>query len=747
MALKICIAIPGLPEASTPDDAVQDCMTLAKQFADHGHEITLVTSASMPTHAASSATVGELGDPKISIITLEPLTEAQVIAGWFRRRSYELFRWLKSEAAAFDCVIAPAWQAIAYYALLAKQQGMGFEHTRFVTHIDAPTQWRYQTRLAMPASVDALEVMFMEREVVRRADAAVITNSGLRTWLADNGWALPKIVDTIPPLAASHAHGRGQAKYAVATASRLDVPDNSGVAGGATAPIRELVFAGQLDSVDAVELFCDAIKALPATLHNTLTISFIGAIGEVGQLAGDWYVTRALRSTGCHYSIVHSPTAQQQLQYLQGSGRVAIFAPPFGALPQLLVQCTSTHIPILFPEHCGLRDYLPAEAFMKHSFTPTAVGLSEKIQAVLKECDAGLELPELQQLATERWEHLLHTICASKVSASRESGHESAASAMNAAVGAEEPMISVCLVHYNRPDTLRQAVDSLQAQSYGNFEVILVDDGSPSAEAKAFLDSLEEEFAARKWRIIRQANAYMWRARNHAARQARGDYLAFMDDDNIAMPHWLASAVKVAQRTHADVVTSTMTLFHGAVPPNPTTLYPMWVPLGAAAAAGAFLNVFGDVHCLVKRRVFEELGGFEERYSGYQEDWEFFARAVLAGHKLELIPEPMLLYRISKNSVSRSNEQNWNANRGCSIQPYLNATKPELRDLIPLMLENQRLYSGMAAKRSRGRWKLLRDANRWWRGRAGDAPVVVASAAGALRAAGAIPVRRRCPRR
>ncbi len=78
------------------------------------------------------------------------------------------------------------------------------------------------------------------------------------------------------------------------------------------------------------------------------------------------------------------------------------------------------------------------------------------------------------------------------------------------------------------------------------------------------------------------------------------------------------------------------------------------------------------------------------------------ARPVLAGHKLELIPEPLLFYRISKNSVSRSSDQNWNANRECSMQPYRNAIKPELRDLMAFMLENQRLYCGVMEKRATG---------------------------------------------
>ena len=743
MALKICIAIPGFSEASPPDDALQACINLANEFVGSGHDVTVVVSPCTPANPVSTVPAG-IAELQARIITLAELTDQQVTAGWFRRRSYEFFNWLKAAAIAFDCVVAPEWQGIAYYAILARQQGIDFTNTRFITYVNAPTQWRYQSRLGRPASIDALEVMFMEREVVRRADAAVISTAGLRDWLTENQWTLPASTQIIPPASTPDANLRTQAVLPTVDTVRPPHADNPPAPVTDSGEIRELVFAGRMDTADGVELFCDGLKLLPADLRDNIKVSFIGAIGEVAQLAGDWYVTRTLRQTGWRYSIKPALSPRRQLQYLQTDGRLAIFTAPAGALPQLLVNCIARHIPVLIPEHCGLRDNLSSEEVQNLCFAPNANALSTKIQTVLTTRDMRLKAHMAAANSSRLWDGVMK---ASGSAATPNAGHaanESPDTRINPA--GSMPLISVCLVHYNRPGTLRQAVDSLKAQTYRNFEVILVDDGSPSSEAQAFLDSLESEFSARKWRIIRQSNQYMWRARNHAAQQARGEYLAFMDDDNIAQRHWLTCALDVAGKTHADIVTSTMTLFHGDTRPDPAALFPMWVPLGACASAGAFMNVFGDAHCLIKRDVFEKLGGFEERYSGYQEDWEFFARAVLTGHKLELIPEPLLFYRISKNSVSRSSDQNWNANRECSMQPYRNAIKPELRDLMAFMLENQRLYCGVMEKRATGYGKMLRDVNRWLRGRAGEAPVVVHTTVDALRAAGAIPSRRRCLR-
>jgi glycosyltransferase involved in cell wall biosynthesis len=120
------------------------------------------------------------------------------------------------------------------------------------------------------------------------------------------------------------------------------------------------------------------------------------------------------------------------------------------------------------------------------------------------------------------------------------------------------PEISVVLVHRNRPEKLRQALDGLQSQEFRNFEVILVDDGSTEPAAIRALKQLETEFHERGWRIILQENKYLGAARNAGWRDARAEYILFHDDDNICMAHQLGTLLAAARRTNADVLTSAM---------------------------------------------------------------------------------------------------------------------------------------------------------------------------------------------
>src|SRR5205814_2312823 len=136
-------------------------------------------------------------------------------------------------------------------------------------------------------------------------------------------------------------------------------------------------------------------------------------------------------------------------------------------------------------------------------------------------------------------------------------------------VAAAEPTISVCIAHHGRPGYLRQALRSLADQDRAPLEVIVVDDGSPGAEAPRALDAIEREFdfAGRGWRLIRQENRYLGAARNRAAAEARGEYLLFMDDDNVAKPQEIATFARAARHSGADVLTCLMDWFKGAEPP------------------------------------------------------------------------------------------------------------------------------------------------------------------------------------
>ncbi len=224
------------------------------------------------------------------------------------------------------------------------------------------------------------------------------------------------------------------------------------------------------------------------------------------------------------------------------------------------------------------------------------------------------------------------------------------------------PLVSVCIAHFDRPALLREALDSLAAQTWPHLEVVLVDDASPSPATRAFLDGLEGEFAARGWQLLRN-DTELWQAasRNRAARAARGAFVLVMDDDNLALPHEVETMVRAALATGADAVGALQDLFRDGEDPRAPGRGP-WVafwPMGGPPALGLAWNIYGDVNVLFRREAFLAVGGYSELPEIGCEDYEIGAALALSGRRMVVLPEALYLYRFSAQNMAKgmSNER------------------------------------------------------------------------------------------
>jgi hypothetical protein len=108
----------------------------------------------------------------------------------------------------------------------------------------------------------------------------------------------------------------------------------------------------------------------------------------------------------------------------------------------------------------------------------------------------------------------------------------------------------------------------------------------------------------------------------------------------------------------------------------------IWPFLGGALAAGLLRNVFGDANGFFHRSVFERIGGFSEDFGVGAEDWEMYARAVLRGLTVQVVPEPLVWYR--QSSQGMLNTTSMHANRMRALRPYFALLPAHLRPLVHL---------------------------------------------------------------
>ena len=117
----------------------------------------------------------------------------------------------------------------------------------------------------------------------------------------------------------------------------------------------------------------------------------------------------------------------------------------------------------------------------------------------------------------------------------------------------EQALVSVILPVYNKIKYLPTTLPSLLSQTYRDFELIAIDDGSTDGSGD-FLDRLAKTDSRVK--VIRQPNAGVSAARNAALDRASGDYVVFADADDTVCPDWLEVLAKEAETSGADIVVS-----------------------------------------------------------------------------------------------------------------------------------------------------------------------------------------------
>jgi glycosyltransferase involved in cell wall biosynthesis len=216
-----------------------------------------------------------------------------------------------------------------------------------------------------------------------------------------------------------------------------------------------------------------------------------------------------------------------------------------------------------------------------------------------------------------------------------------------------EPIrISVIIPCHNGEAFLKQALDSVLAQTFPAAEIVLVDDGSTDGTPALGL-GYAERYAERcptVIRYIRQEKSGVSTARNRAVREARYEWIAFLDADDWWKPEKLARQVAVLQgQPQPDLV---YTSLHYFVPDQPSyetkgcSPDEMWPAL-------RYGNLITPSSVLLRRRLFLEAGGFDLRIHG-SEDWELWVRLILQKKmRLGWVPEALTCYRETNANSSK----------------------------------------------------------------------------------------------
>lgn len=207
------------------------------------------------------------------------------------------------------------------------------------------------------------------------------------------------------------------------------------------------------------------------------------------------------------------------------------------------------------------------------------------------------------------------------------------------------PLGSIIIPAFNSEKTIRETIDSVLNQSFDDFEIIVINDGSQDATLEVTASIVDSRL-----KIFSYSNAGVSASRNRGLSHACGDYIAFLDADDLWTPNKLECQLNALQEHPEAAVAYSWT---------------NWIDAsGKFLRPGGHITENGNVYRqlllrdfiesgsnpLIRKKALIKVGGFNEALSTAA-DWDMWLR-LAAYYEFVAIPSPQILYRVSSQSMS-----------------------------------------------------------------------------------------------
>jgi len=200
----------------------------------------------------------------------------------------------------------------------------------------------------------------------------------------------------------------------------------------------------------------------------------------------------------------------------------------------------------------------------------------------------------------------------------------------------KNPLVSVIIPTYNRGWTLKEAIDSVLAQNFSNFELIVVDDGSTD-NTQDILNSYKEDII-----VLKQNNKGVSSARNRGIASASGQYIAFLDSDDLWLPQKLSIQIDFFNANPEALICQTEEKWiRNSIFVNPKKRHRKLS--GNIFEQSLYLCLVSPSAVMIKRSLFEKTGMFDESLPAC-EDYDMWLR-VSCRYPVFLIDTPLIIKR------------------------------------------------------------------------------------------------------
>lgn len=202
--------------------------------------------------------------------------------------------------------------------------------------------------------------------------------------------------------------------------------------------------------------------------------------------------------------------------------------------------------------------------------------------------------------------------------------------------------VSIIVPCYKLGKYLPEALDSVLAQDYADWDCIIVNDGSPDSTAEVAANYCAKDS---RFKSLDLENGGVIRARNKGVEASTGDYLLFLDADDILFPDYIGKAVRAMEENPALLVVS------GPVEQFGDASGMIEIPPFSKDTMLARNSL--HVSSMIRRADFDRAGGFNPEMAEGLEDWDLFLGILEKDGDVLILDTPVLKYRIRKSSRNK----------------------------------------------------------------------------------------------
>jgi glycosyltransferase involved in cell wall biosynthesis/GT2 family glycosyltransferase len=480
---------------------------------------------------------------------------------------------------------------------------------------------------------DHLHHIFVEQYGARHSDHVIAPSRYMADWVRQEGWHLlrePEILG-LPFIPLVHS------------------PAAQGVE-----KLKRLIYFARLERRKGFGLFVDALLQLHRETPEVLAqLDEVVLLGHEDVPGASQWVHEELRPIGVPIIHIGNLDSRKAQSYLTAHVADSLVVVPsaFENFPYAVIEASLiSGLNLIFTRGGGAPEIFSRRGDAQ-LFDPTPGGLSAKIRERLGRPLKPSELSQYDFAAhNDSWLKFHDRICATA-----HAGESVAALPITTRV-------DVCITYFNKARHFPHLLESLELQTFRNFRVIAVDDGSSAPNAAALFDYMADKYSDRGWSFIRQGRHSVNSSRNRAAERTDAEYLLFVDADDVLAADAIERLLQAALHSGVDCLTPGTLHFSGDQFPydkrtgrRTTSIIRMNMPLGPALA-GAVIepSTLGNGVILIRRSVFEEVGGYQELAGAAHGDWALQVKLATAGYQTDVVPGYLHYYRQTGDDLSRN---------------------------------------------------------------------------------------------